>query len=451
MKIFARQTCYAAAPPGTAQTGHPDPTQRVGNVFVDGGRSVIVVGDEPQNRCMRECSGPDCVDTAVAHGLCPGHLSQRKTGSQLRPKRRNDPSRGCRVASCTQKHEAKNLCRAHYRKALEYRLTADDLAALCAIPACEICGQAFRDAGGTGQVRCIDHDAVSGLVRGALCNRCNLGIGKFAHDRVVLRAAAGYVEASADGRLPVFTLEAAERLPRDQVPAMTPCAFDGCEFHAYARGLCHAHWNRARQELPLAAVLRRERPGEECAFPGCGHWPVGRGLCRAHYMQQSRGQSLRPARRRTAMLRCKVAECEKPGQSLGYCVGHYSQVYVHGAVQGALRYKDPTRGCNVPWCPGQHRALGLCNRHYAAMLRLGLSPDQAASAYSVSSCPICMRAFDEAAGRGRHGDHDHVTGRFRAVICEGCNLGLGLLDHDPDRLRSAATYIRRAEEFSREG
>lgn len=40
-------------------------------------------------------------------------------------------------------------------------------------------------------------------------------------------------------------------------------------------------------------------------------------------------------------------------------------------------------------------------------------------------------------------DHDHSTGLKRDLICRRCNASLGLFDEIPDRLFSAATYLRR--------
>jgi hypothetical protein len=38
-------------------------------------------------------------------------------------------------------------------------------------------------------------------------------------------------------------------------------------------------------------------------------------------------------------------------------------------------------------------------------------------------------------------DHDHATGKIRALLCNSCNVALGLLQDDPAFFEAACTYI----------
>ncbi len=58
-------------------------------------------------------------------------------------------------------------------------------------------------------------------------------------------------------------------------------------------------------------------------------------------------------------------------------------------------------------------------------------------------CAICRTVG--TAKRAMHVDHDHETGAVRAILCHGCNSGLGAFKDSPHLLRLAAEYV---EEFN---
>lgn len=60
---------------------------------------------------------------------------------------------------------------------------------------CAICGKSARES--SRKKLCVDHDHGSGKVRGLLCFECNVGIGNFKEDAILLQKAVSYLRRSA--------------------------------------------------------------------------------------------------------------------------------------------------------------------------------------------------------------------------------------------------------------
>jgi hypothetical protein len=56
------------------------------------------------------------------------------------------------------------------------------------------------------------------------------------------------------------------------------------------------------------------------------------------------------------------------------------------------------------------------------------------------SCAICGEHQDNLKRRLAV-DHDHETGKIRALLCQHCNQGLGHFRDNPARLINAASYL----------
>jgi len=54
-------------------------------------------------------------------------------------------------------------------------------------------------------------------------------------------------------------------------------------------------------------------------------------------------------------------------------------------------------------------------------------------------CAICRGA--DSRGRRLAVDHNHITGVVRALLCDTCNRGIGLLGDSSERLHAAARYL----------
>jgi hypothetical protein len=103
------------------------------------------------------------------------------------------------------------------------------------------------------------------------------------------------------------------------------------------------------------------------------------------------------------------------------------------------RYGPEQNAKNKAWRK-EHR--DKCNA-YARKCKYGLSADEF-SAMLVGqggACAICHKGLVE-----KNVDHSHASGRVRGILCNKCNLALGMADDSPDRLRAMAEYIERSEE-----
>lgn len=58
-------------------------------------------------------------------------------------------------------------------------------------------------------------------------------------------------------------------------------------------------------------------------------------------------------------------------------------------------------------------------------------------------CAICGAPIS-ISGRRLAIDHDHVTGKFRGLLCSNCNTGIGMFKEDTELLQKAIEYLRRA-------
>lgn len=110
------------------------------------------------------------------------------------------------------------------------------------------------------------------------------------------------------------------------------------------------------------------------------------------------------------------------------------------------RCKDCTAKQATEWVANnqeRYRTIYRRGNHKANLrLRYGLTVDEFDELWAQTDglCAICRKP--ESRGRRLSLDHDHATGEVRGFLCSKCNLLLGHVSDDADRLTRAAQYLR---------
>ncbi|MFQ1002571.1 endonuclease domain-containing protein [Modestobacter sp. SSW1-42] len=73
------------------------------------------------------------------------------------------------------------------------------------------------------------------------------------------------------------------------------------------------------------------------------------------------------------------------------------------------------------------------------VLEAAVRPDPGRGRRDARRAGRCVRHLRGSSPE--HLDHDHDTGRVRALLCQRCNHGLGLFRDDSAFLRAAADYV----------
>ena len=103
-----------------------------------------------------------------------------------------------------------------------------------------------------------------------------------------------------------------------------------------------------------------------------------------------------------------------------------------------------------PIAPSHHYCCEECrqqvaaDRHYRRVYNISVRDVHKMLIEQDWKCAVC-RSFGfkmrEDHVSGLNVDHEHSTGKVRALLCHNCNRGLGLFQEKPIFLRSAANYL----------
>jgi hypothetical protein len=93
------------------------------------------------------------------------------------------------------------------------------------------------------------------------------------------------------------------------------------------------------------------------------------------------------------------------------------------------------------WYQANKARIAVRGRARNIEAKYGLTSDQWDDVFARQgeSCAICRT--NTPGGAGWATDHCHETNRVRGILCNNCNLGIGLFADDTARLRAAIAYL----------
>lgn len=153
---------------------------------------------------------------------------------------------------------------------------------------------------------------------------------------------------------------------------------------------------------------------------GCGRW---RGEAAFYFVD-------RPARygraaRREISSRCR--DCTKKKAR-----GWYGENRER-AIEQQTEYASTRKREKAAYDHGYRlREYGITVDEYDAMLDA-----------QAHACASCRTPFDRGGPKTRrpHVDHCHASGKVRALLCHACNVSLGQMQDNPERVRALLAYL----------
>lgn len=159
------------------------------------------------------------------------------------------------------------------------------------------------------------------------------------------------------------------------------------------------------------------------------------------------------ARRKTGRIKRLEGKCYRKGCELSadgglYCSSCKADRFARAEANRSLRMSlglCTSYRCDNPLVTKYHcrKCADKANSYRRSSNREIISYDDALKVYGAR-CGAC--GTDRPGGKGIFCvDHCHVSGKVRGLLCNACNLGIGLLGDSADSIRKALHYLQRFE------
>lgn len=247
------------------------------------------------------------------------------------------------------------------------------------------------------------------------------------------------------------------------------CVFDGCvNPKQQSLGLCQTHlysfWDAGGKSDRRGPWFNPDMTRKRCLWPqGCEHVVLSRGLCGPHYRGAtpeerdsiSKGSVLLPKVDAVTgePLPCSAPDCDKNVSAGGLCERHYKMFRKYGVTDWETYKSCPVSNCGRRMVRGAE----ICKRCNQFKWRYSLTSEGVKELFKPENYRCNNGGCSETSNL--HLDHSHVCcpdGKFRTShkkscgkcvrgwLCRGCNLALGYLQENPQKIRGLILYLERA-------
>lgn len=111
---------------------------------------------------------------------------------------------------------------------------------------------------------------------------------------------------------------------------------------------------------------------------------------------------------------------------------------------GFRRYSSWCHLCNRPKHNTRYQSNYGKNKYFIDNYGITLEQYRSMLKGQQYLCALCKKPHDEYKKHGQlFVDHNHLTGKVRALLCTGCNTALGKFNDDVDKLYAAIEYLKK--------
>ena len=220
------------------------------------------------------------------------------------------------------------------------------------------------------------------------------------------------------------------------------CKEEGCTNKVSRTGLCQKHYRYEAKLRALSGEKLKPGPRQDPTKPNSKHKPKTRTFATdTHCAKGHDFEAVGYYMQSTGKKQCKLCRANSQRKYRGAepteVVGTWNKGKTHcpkgHELSGDNLYTHPSSGA---------RRCKACHKETARAWQLKNKYDLTTESYEEmfeeqkGECAICGSSQEVLVI-----DHDHTSGDVRALLCDGCNFGLGHFLDDPNRLVRAAEYV----------